>query len=69
MTKEERKIFWEAWDILNSIRARDGAPIGIQWGPNGPIQTKMVDEDYFHNLVIRMEQTLGEFAKPWPPKE
>jgi hypothetical protein len=36
---------------LNTIRARDGAPLCIQWGPKGPMQSFQVSEEYFNKLV------------------
>ncbi len=36
---------------LNAIRARDGAPLCIQWGPSGPMQSFQCSEEYFNELV------------------
>ncbi|KKL72790.1 hypothetical protein LCGC14_2081400 [marine sediment metagenome] len=48
---------------LNAIRARDGAPLCIQWGPNGPMQSFQCSEDYFYDLVDECHAAL-EKAKP-----
>lgn len=46
---------WAAWAELNSIRARDGAPSGV-------------DHAYFNAIVEECNNILGEDARPWPAK-
>ena len=45
---------------LNVIRARDGAPLCIQWGPKGPMQSFQVSEEYFNELVDECHAVLKE---------
>jgi len=45
---------------LNAIRARDGAPLCIQWGPNGPMQSFQVSEEYFNELVDECHAVLAK---------
>lgn len=69
MTNHERLIFWRAWNEMNAIRARDGAPQVIQWGPNGQAWAHdQVDKEYFSQIVDDMAEILGKDAAPWPPK-
>lgn len=54
-TQRMRAVIWAAWRELNTIRARDGAPEGI-------------DHEYFSSVVDACETILGDDTKPWPNK-
>lgn len=54
-TERMRAIIWAAWRELNAIRARDGAPCGV-------------DPAYFSAVVDGCETILGDDTKPWPNK-
>lgn len=45
---------------LNAIRARDGAPQHIDWGPKGPMQTNGCDPEYFDALVDECHATISK---------
>lgn len=57
LTERERMraVIWTAWRELNAIRARDGAPCGV-------------DPNYFSAVVDACETVLGDDTKPWPNK-
>ncbi len=41
---------------FNAIRARDGAPQSIEWGPKGPMQIGLVSEEYWDELTNRLTE-------------
>lgn len=51
----ERNAMWQAWNELNAINARDGAPSGVA-------------QEYFDQVIADLEKCLGEkYTKPWHP--
>ena len=46
-------LLWYAWSEFNAIRARDGAPEGV-------------DAKYWDELTEHMAAQLGDDAQPWP---
>ena len=63
---------WQAWNELNAIHARDGAPQHIDWHQGRPIQTPGCAPEYFAKVLADCETALrrvtGDAPKPWPPK-
>lgn len=54
--KRLRGLLWYAWREFNAIRARDGAPEGV-------------DHGYWDQITQRMREELGDDAQPWPSKD
>ena len=50
-----------AWKEFNAIRARSGAPLTLDWGPNGPMQGTTCAEDWW-NEMTEMLETLAKKA-------
>ena len=55
-------LLWHVWSEMNAIRTESGAPRGHNRHP------KAINEDYWSSLVDAMQVTLGNDAKPWPPR-
>jgi hypothetical protein len=56
MEPDLKYALWCAWYELNGIRARDGAPDGV-------------DHEWFSTVVEQLEAQLGEkYLVPWPPR-
>ncbi len=51
--EEANGLLWYAWHEFNTIRARDGAPIGIS-------------HEFWDEMTKKMNEFLGGDSKPWP---
>ena len=47
-----------AWNEINAIRARSGAPLAIDWGPQGPIQWQLCTEEWWDELTEKCHDAL-----------
>lgn len=47
-----------AWKEFNAIRARSGAPLTIDWGPNGPMQGTACAEEWWSEMTDMFEALL-----------
>lgn len=56
---------WQAWRLLNEIRARDGT--AYQDTKYQMYRQEYRTHDDFNQLVEDMRAILGEDAQPWPP--
>lgn len=67
------KALHQAWRELNAIRARDGAPQILDWGPRGPIQTDSCTHEWFSQVVddcaAAYKQLTGCDIQPWHKDE